>query len=287
MRRSLLALVCFAIGCVGPQFAVIPRDGAPRVTATAPTGLTMTAFANQWENDPYDLADFVTPIAVELYNPGPNDIRVSYVDFTLKDGRGTRFGAVNPFVPASLGQNIDPIEPMKPKLVLLAGRTGGSRGGMVGAPRGGGGGFSSGRMGGMRGGFLSAPSSGGRLNWGGYGWGRGAGWRGFYISNGLRPYYGAGGLYWSGLFPYPPGYSDWVFWWGPSFYPTGRPSADVMAMALPEGVLSPGARVDGFLYFKKATAHETSELNLGWELVDPRTSQSFGSTHVMLQVVER
>ena len=280
MRRSMFALVCFAIGC-GPQFAVIPRDGAPRVTATAPTGLTMTAFANQWEHDPYDLADFVTPIAVELYNPGPNDVRVSYVDFSLKDSRGSRFAAINPFVPASLGL----IEPLKSNLVLVAGRSGGGRGGMIGAPRSSGG--MGARGGGMRGGFLPAPGSG-RLNWGGYGWGYGAGWRGFYLSGGLRPYYGSGGLYWNGAFPYPYGYSDWVLWWSPSIYPTGRPSPDVMAMALPEGVLAPGARVDGFLFFKKATGHDGNrDLDLAWELIDPRTNQSLGSTHVVLQVVER
>ena len=61
----------------------------------------MVAFANQWDAYPFDLADYVTPIAVELYNPGPNEVRVSYVDLALRDASGFRYAAINPYIPAT------------------------------------------------------------------------------------------------------------------------------------------------------------------------------------------
>src|SRR5437879_6375195 len=99
--RKLVFLLALA-GC-GPQFAVVPQGGLPRAIATAGS-VTVTAFAEQWSADPDDLADYLTPIAIELYNAGPSEVRVSYADFALRDQRGARFGAINPFVPAALGR---------------------------------------------------------------------------------------------------------------------------------------------------------------------------------------
>ncbi len=278
MRALPLAVLCVTVGC-GPEFAVMPRGGQPSATATAPTGPSLTAFANQWDGEPYDLADYVTPIAVELYNPGPYDVRISLADFALRDERGTRFPAINPFLPAVVGQ----IQPRQlPKPVLLAGAhigpPGGSRGGFGGFR--GGGGFHGGR------GFIGAPARRFGSSIVGPSWGyRPGGWPGFYLYGGLRGYYGAGSLYWNSAFLYPPGYGTWVFWWGPGFYPSPRPSSDVLAAALPEGVLAPGGRVHGFLYFKKATSRETQALNLTWEVTDGRTGAPLGSTNLPLEVV--
>ena len=110
MRRMLLALTCtlFASAC-GPEFAVVPRGGIDRVVAQGQgpaNGVTIVAFANQWDAYPFDLADYVTPIAVELYNPGPNEVRVSYVDLALRDSSGFRYAAINPYIPATaVGEN--------------------------------------------------------------------------------------------------------------------------------------------------------------------------------------
>ena len=103
MRGVYFALALFAVGC-GPEFAVIPKGGQPQIQAQAPMGISMTARAEQWRGDPYDLADWVTPILVELYNPGPYEVRISLVDFALRDGHGTRYPAINPFIPAALGE---------------------------------------------------------------------------------------------------------------------------------------------------------------------------------------
>jgi hypothetical protein len=114
------------------------------------------------------------------------------------------------------------------------------------------------------------------------------GWSGgFRLSPGLRGYYGIGPWYWDYPFIRPPYYWDWVFWWGPAYYPAAYPSQDVLAYALPEGVLPPNTRVQGFLYFKKATSPERRNLDLAWELVDAKTSNNLGSLHVPLEVVRR
>jgi hypothetical protein len=108
---------------------------------------------------------------------------------------------------------------------------------------------------------------------------------GFRISPGLRGYYGGLGVYWGNPWYYPPLASPWVVWWGPSYYPTAYPSADVLSNALPEGVLPPGSRVEGFLYFKRATGNGQRRLELEWELHDAKTNQNLGSVHVPLNVI--
>jgi len=320
MRRMFLAfsVVCFASAC-GPEFAVVPRGGLDRVVAEGQgpaNGVTMVAFANQWDAYPFDLADYVTPIAVELYNPGPYEIRISYVDLALRDGSGFRYAAINPYIPAtSVGEAETPILPQPEKPVLLAANgplvvavsSGGHGGGghFGGGAHFGGGGHYGGRVvgpparggfggraiipapgrPGMRGGVIIGPPGVHRP--GGYGWGYvGGGWNGFRVHGGLRPYYGWGVGYWGGPWIYPPYYADWVFFWGPAYYPA-RPSTEVLELGLPEGVLSPGGRVSGFLYFKRATGAHQGALDLSWDVHDAQTGASLGSLHVPLEVVHR
>jgi hypothetical protein len=276
--RSLPLLLILA--ACGPEFAVIPHQGLPSVTANAPTGLTLTAFANQWEAYPDDLADYLTPISVELYNPGPNDVRILFCDFALKDGAGHRFPAINPFPqqPSDVGRLDFQLE----KPMMLAARGGGGHGG--GGH--GGGGYRGGayRSGGYRPGVVVVPSGGSRLHWGG---GIGYGGPAFRYYGGLRSWFGPGAIYWGGAFVYPPWYRDWVLWWGPMYYPTARPPMDVMSLALPEGVLPAGGKIDGFLYFKKATSGNGGNLDLAWELVDAKSGEALGSLHVPLVAVRR
>lgn len=323
MRGLGLLCTLLVVGC-GPEFAVVPRGGLDRVVAKGEgpaTGVTMVAFANQWDAYPYDLADYVTPIAVELYNPGPYEIRVTYVDLALRDQSGFRYAAINPYIPATTVGDA-PILDAPPRPVLLAangnlvvaGRMGGGGGGFrggggggvhVGAPSVGrsyggsyGGGFRVGPpMGGrvgppMGGGFIGPPHGGvvvgpPGVRRPGVGWGYvGGGWNGYLVHGGLRGYYGWGVGYWGGPWIYPPYYNDWVFMWGPAYYPA-RPSTEVLELGLPEGVLPAGAHVSGFLYFKRATGSHQGALDLSWEVHDARSGASLGSLHVPLEVVHR
>jgi hypothetical protein len=320
---------CLTIAGCASEFAVVPRGGSDRAVAQV-NGITIVAFANQWESNPDDLADYVTPIAVELYNPGPNEVRVTYADLALRDSSGFRYAAVNPFLPATGGDvgegeaptSYDDGSPgAKPVLlasngpIVLAAHFGGGGGGF----HGGGGGFHGG--GGFRGGAVRVgPPGGGRIGpgairvgpgrailpprvgvgvgvspmgrhygggYGGRGYGYyGGGWSGFRAYGGLRGYYGLGIGYWGGPWFYPPYYGDWVSYWGPSYYPA-RPSMDVLSLGLPEGVLPPGARVSGFLYFKRATGAHQGDLDLSWDVHDANSGAALATLHVPLEVVQK
>jgi hypothetical protein len=295
MRRSKLWFVCLlavsVAGC-GPEFAVVPRDGMDRAVAQN-NGLTLVAFANQWQADPYDLADYVTPIAVELYNGSPYEVRVNYADLALRDGSGFRYAAINPYIPATMvGENERaPVEKSESapsqRPVLLA-----SNGPMLVAfHSGGGGGYHGGGFHGAAVGRAVGPVGPVGGHYGaipaGRGWGyRGGGWRGYRPIGVVRPWFGFGVGYWGGPWAYPPYYYDWVFAWGPAYYPA-RPSEDVLTLGLPEGVLPPGARVSGFLYFKRATSQHQGSLDLGWDIHDAQTGAPLGSLHIPLEVVHR
>jgi hypothetical protein len=268
MRTISPAFLLVALAACGPEYAVVPYAGQPQVVAGSPVGLTLTALANQWDATPIDLADYLTPIAVELSNAGPYEVRVSYADFALRDEHGVRRPAVNPFLPTLSRRSAFEGQ------TLLAARGGGG-GGHGGGAHMGGGYHGGGHWGG---GYYG----GARRGYGVYG----GGWSGFRVYGGLRHYYGPRGFYWYGAGFYPPYYSDWVFWWGPRYYPVG-PSEDVLALALPEGVLSPGGHVTGFLYFEKATGGGAHSLDLGWEMHEAQHGTSLGSTHVPLQILHR
>jgi hypothetical protein len=211
MRSSIFwfALLC---GC-GPEFAVVPHGGAPLITATQ-AGVYFTAFAEQWDGEPRDLANYVTPIAVDIYNGTGAEVRISYADFALTTGGGVRVPALNPFdMPAASAMSTIPGNPtlaseelkMGP---LLAGPIDGPVGSiLISEGHGGGGGGGGGRGGGgahfsggtsARGGY-GRGYGGPRAGWSGGHYGPGARWgRGFYGVGGLRRWYGVGGLYWGG-----------------------------------------------------------------------------------------
>jgi hypothetical protein len=257
----------------------------------------MSAFAQQWVGDPADLADFITPIAVDLYNGTGSEIRVSLQDFALRTEQGVRLSALSPFQLGGLSEREDPAALERGPLLASAGplyaqvRVGpppsmGSRGGS----------FSFGRGGG----FVAPPPA---MRFGGgysgsylgprYGTGFGGGYAyrprwgaGFYISGGYRSYYGPGARYWSGPWGYGYGYGPYVSYWGGASYPRG-PSAEVLDMAIPDGVLAPGAHVNGFLYFQKATGPEVRSVTLTWTPVDVRSNQPVGEARIALEVARR
>jgi hypothetical protein len=267
VRRVVFLMLALVAGC-GGGVAVVPQNGMPRVLATSGP-VTITAFAAAWTGDPEDLTDYLTPVAVELYNAGPWEVRVSYADFALRDERGERYAAINPFLPGRYSR-VD-----NPGGVLLASRGGGGGHG--------GGHFSSGRMGGGSGGHVSVGPPGATRSGsvGAHG-----GWSGYRVHPGARGWYGGGWLYWGLPFVQPPWYATWVYSWGPGYYPSDRPSADVIDNALPEGVLEPGGHVNGFLYFKKAT-DRTRQLDLSWDAHEALQGGFVGMARVPLIVVER
>ena len=276
MSPRALLLPLFLLGC-GPEFQVRPQGGVPMATVST-NGVLLTAFADQWSASPYDLAALLTPIAVDLYNGSAVEVRVSFADFALRNREGVRLPALDPF-----GRPVGSATPLDPAArvagpILVATRIGappsmGSRSGGV-------------RVGPPPGRRFSGPGPGpifgGRRGFGGYGqrprWGLG-----FYLAGGLRGYYGPDALYWSGPWLYG-AYGPWVTEWGTGY---AAPTEDVLSLALPEGVLAPGAHINGFLYFAKATTTEGQTLDLTWAPHDARTDAALGEVHVALEVVRR
>ncbi len=257
-----LALLAIAVAGCGPAFAVVPRGGLSQSSAVAPMGITLTAFADQWSGDPRDLADYVTPVLVELTNNGPYEVRVSYGDFALTDQFGTRYQAINPFVNGlTLNELVDG------GYALARWSGGGFRGG---------GGIRV-RTVGPRGGGVVIRAPGAHL-----------GVRGrFHFAPGLHRWYGGHVGYWGRPLFVPPWYATWVVYWSPAI--AGIPLSDALVdAALPEGVLPPGGTVSGFLYFRRATA-PGRQLDLAWQMYQatgPETAgAALGSTHIPLDVL--
>ncbi len=281
----------------------MPHGGAPLVTATQ-AGVYFTAFAEQWDGEPRDLANYVTPIAVDIFNGTGVEVRISYADFALTTGGGVRVPALNPFdMPARLRDEHDPRQPdarerraqdgpaprrsdrrprrQHPQLRgtwrrwrrwwwpwrwRAAART---RAAAIS-------------------GAAAIGYGGPRVGWSGGHYGPGARWgRGFYGVGGLRRWYGVGGLYWGGPWNYGPGYALWVTGWGVGVYGDyGPPPADVFEYALPEGVLEPGSHINGYLFFRKATARDVHALSLELAAAyDARSGAPVGDDRVQLEVL--
>ena len=276
-------LVCLIAGLVmpacAPQLYVVPRGGAGVAVAQAPMGISLRSAGELWMFDPADLNDFVTPVAVELRNESNVEVRVAYSDFALKDSEGRRYAAINPFSPPGGAE----LSSLLLDQFAVAGRGGGG-GGM----RGGGGfrgGYRASGGAGYRGGYRGGYVGGGAVIGPPPSW-RAGQWNGYHVAPGLRGYYGAGLPYWGNGWR-SPFYGPWVWGWSAGLYPgmTMGPSYDVLAQALPEGVLAPGAHVRGFLYFQHATA-PGRQLDLGWEMRGARNDEPLGSTHLLLEVVD-
>ena len=97
---------------------------------------------------------------------------------------------------------------------------------------------------------------------------------GYYVS----PTYGffwARPSPWAGPFVADPYYYDtWYSRW-----PVELPTEDMVAKALPEGVLSHGGRVSGFVYFQDVP-ESMDRVNFQLELVDAETGMSFGTVRI-------
>lgn len=91
----------------------------------------------------------------------------------------------------------------------------------------------------------------------------------FYVAPHYRYFY-PGYFAWPSAFAYDPGYYDRVTW------PSELPTADMLAEALPEGVLQSGGSVQGFVYFQHIAERE-SQVRLELKLVGADNNQSFGA----------
>lgn len=98
----------------------------------------------------------------------------------------------------------------------------------------------------------------------------------FFIAPHYSYWYPSFGL-WSHPFPYDPGYYARWSW------PAALPSEDMLAHAMPEGVVEHEGRVEGFVYFQPVGRRESS-VRFQLRLADASTGQVFGQLDAPLAV---
>lgn len=97
---------------------------------------------------------------------------------------------------------------------------------------------------------------------------------GFGLAPYLSPWY-PGLSVWGGSFPYRADYYGSFY---TAFERVPLPTGDMIQKALPEGVLSPGGRITGFLYFEPLA--DVRHINLVAALVDPTADERFGEIDI-------
>lgn len=97
---------------------------------------------------------------------------------------------------------------------------------------------------------------------------------GFHVAPYLSPWY-PGWSVWEGPFPYRASYYDA---YSTGFLRVALPSGDMIQKAIPEGVLAPGGRVTGFLYFEQVA--DVRHISLVARLVDATTEEVFGTIEI-------
>ncbi|MCY1063226.1 hypothetical protein OV090_00525 [Nannocystis sp. RBIL2] len=97
---------------------------------------------------------------------------------------------------------------------------------------------------------------------------------GFGLAPYLSPWYPALSV-WGGSFPFRADYYGNCY---TSCQHFPLPDGELLQRALPEGVLSPGGRITGFLYFEEL--EDVRHINLMFELVDPNTGERFGGLDI-------
>ncbi|MDC0723106.1 hypothetical protein [Nannocystis bainbridge] len=97
---------------------------------------------------------------------------------------------------------------------------------------------------------------------------------GFGLAPYLSPWYPALSV-WGGSFPFRPDYYGDCY---TACQHAPLPDSELLQRALPEGVLSPGGRITGFLYFEELA--DVRHVDLVAELFDPTTGERIGGLDI-------
>jgi hypothetical protein len=226
---ALLGLtVVAAWGSCATTYQIRPAAGGDLASRSA-AGLSMVVDPDAWEAQPYDLADYMTPIAIRIINNSGQDVRVSYADFALVNEQGFRYSAVNPYgLMGSVGQR-PPLPEAEPG--LASAETGEAKPVLVAA----------------RARLQVVPG------------------RRFFVYPRARyvfRYYDPWPYGWVEPF-----YGPYVSVWSGAYYPS-NPTEDILRLGMPEGVVRPGGQVSGFVYFQNAGQRST-RLQLTWSAHTP------------------
>jgi len=246
MKKWVVWLMALS-GCVlAPR--LVPDEGANRlgdkVAFAQEAGVRVWVNGDAWNDDPLDLRDVLTPVHVSIENAGTRPLRLAYADFSLVGDSGMRYAAMSP-LRADSELPTSSLEPGQPQLMNAQ---------LVKTQF-------------MKTAAHRASPARVRPRFHHHH---------FYIA----PQYGyfyPGYPLWGAPFPYT------YFGGGPYSWPRTLPTDDMIAEALPEGVLEPGGHVDGFVYFQTVGRRET-RVRFDYKLYDARADAKLGEIIIPLRV---
>jgi len=105
------------------------------------------------------------------------------------------------------------------------------------------------------------------------------GYSGFWVAPYYAPYYPRLRPY-HGAFPFDEYYYDQYY---PAWVDIQLPTGDMIQKALPEGVLDPGGRITGYLYFQNVD-RDAGMVEFTQDLVDAEDGKSFGTVRIPFEV---
>jgi hypothetical protein len=105
-------------------------------------------------------------------------------------------------------------------------------------------------------------------------------WDRFFVAEPYTPFVRGGPLLWSGPFSADPLYRESLF----PRWPPALPTLEMLAYALPEGVLLPGGSVDGFVYFE-GTPVQSQRVTFAFDLFNADTGALLGQAAVAFYVL--
>ena len=199
-----------------------------------------------WDADPKNLPTVLTPVKVTIENQSGRPLKINYDEFKLAGSSGFTYAAIPPMQARVV---LSQTSRSNFKIVLASYQQG--------TPGQAGGGQSTQAPGPVQSRVVADR---------------------FYVAPHFAWYY-PGWTAWPHPFAYDPFYYDRLM----AYYPKELPTKDMLAEALPAGVLQAGGRVSGFVYFQGISDRET-RVKFEMDLVDANNSAAFGHVSLPFEV---
>ncbi len=240
---SFFGVACGHMPELKPDPAAPRAPGNPNAAFAEVAGVKVVVAGDAWDADPKNLPTVLTPVKVMLENQSGRPLKINYDEFKLAGSSGFTYSAIPPMEARVV---LSQTSRREIKIVLAAYQQG--------SP--------SGQAGGGQSRTAPAPVQS-----------RVVADR-FFVAPHFAWYY-PGWTAWPYPFAYDPFYYDRLM----AYLPKELPTKDMLAEALPAGVLQPGGRVSGFVYFQGIADRET-RVKFEMDLVDANSSEALG--HVSL-----
>jgi hypothetical protein len=245
---SFFGVACGHMPELKPDPAAPRAPGNPNAAFAEVSGVKVLVAGDAWNGDPKNLPTVLTPVKVTLDNQSGRALKVNYDQFKLSGGSGFTYSAIPPMQARVVLSQV-PRSHGRGEIVLAAyqenpnGQVSGGQSRDVAGPV-------APRIVADR--FFVAP----HFSWYYPGW---AAW----------PY----------GFAYDPFYYDRLL----AYLPKELPTKDMLAEALPAGVLQAGGRVSGFVYFQGIGDRET-RVKFEMDMVDAGNGEAFGHVSLPFEV---